>query len=430
SVGASAVYASLARDGQPLFGAAQGLALLIRAGVVAAIGLAYLGGISILALLAAAVTICAAALFLGAALRPRLDQRLQESRGPEWGWYGRLQELLAAFPELRLNRLLRDSLFDRYARAAAESSTARRMLGDTIAGSLIFGQASLLLLILGAAFWGGDSSGFGVGATALYVAVELAPATAWLERVVRADALLAEWLGLEAALSQGADPEASAPRPREVRRFERICLDQAVFRYGDGTGQFVLGPLTLRLNAGEILFLTGGAGSGKTTLLKLLGGLYRPAAGSLAIDGEPLREDGGEAYRELFAGVLAGRPNPGSPPGWSRVDPATAVAWLERLGLAGKVAWSDEGYSRGPLSAGERRRLALAAAVLEDKPVLLLDEDGIDGDPEFLEHCWPRVLAELRRRGTAVVAVVRDPRMLRAADHVIALTNGRMVETP
>src|SRR5581483_5927755 len=137
--------------------------------------------------------------------------------------------------------------------------------------------------------------------------------------------------------------------------------------------RFALGPVSITIRAGEIVFFVGGNGSGKTTLLKLLAGLYTPSSGVIRVDRRVVDAASLQAYRELTTAVftdfhLFKRL-------YGLADRSAALApLLDQLQIAGKAGYGPDGFSRLALSTGQRKRLAMAVALLEDRPLYIFDE--------------------------------------------------------
>jgi putative ATP-binding cassette transporter len=198
-------------------------------------------------------------------------------------------------------------------------------------------------------------------------------------------------------------------------------------RSDNGTDGFVLGPINLEVKSGELLFITGGNGSGKTTLAKLLLGLYVPEKGEIYLNGELITDEKREEYRQHFSAVFSDfylfRTLFGLDSG--HLD-RTARDYLVRLQLDHKVKVQDRELSTLELSQGQRKRLALLAAYLEDRPIYLFDEWAADQDPVFKEIFYFQLLPELKRKGKAVVIISHDDRYYSVADRVIKLDYGKV----
>lgn len=189
--------------------------------------------------------------------------------------------------------------------------------------------------------------------------------------------------------------------------------------------RFTVGPLDLDIPAGQLLFITGGNGSGKSTLAYLLTGLYTPDRGMLLADGEAVTDDNREAYRQNFAAVFAdfylfdrllGMENP-------RLDDE-ARAYLVKLRLNHKVMVEHGRLSTLALSRGQRKRLALLTAYLENRPVYVFDEWASDQDPIFKEFFYLELLPELKAQGKSVIVITHDDRYYQVADRVVKLDEG------
>ncbi|MCJ2028475.1 cyclic peptide export ABC transporter [Methylobacterium sp. J-043] len=231
----------------------------------------------------------------------------------------------------------------------------------------------------------------------------------------------------------GAEAEAGllAATPSEAgRRIREITL-RAVshgFPAAGDKAPFTLGPLDLTIRAGEILFIVGENGSGKTTLIKLLLGLYPPQAGDILLDGVPVTAGTRDAYRQHFSAIFFDYhlfdellPTDGA-------GPEAARPLLERLDLAEKVDVSEGRFSTTDLSTGQRKRLALVQAVLEGRPVLVLDEWAAEQDPTFRRRFYEELLPDLRSAGRTLIVISHDDRYFAAADRVLHLADGRIME--
>lgn len=208
-----------------------------------------------------------------------------------------------------------------------------------------------------------------------------------------------------------------------------IELIDAVHTYSsENDCNFILGPLNLKFQPGEIIFIVGGNGSGKSTLVKLIIGLYNPEQGKILLDGKPLSNANSEVFRELFSVVfsdfylfdrLLGLDVP-------NLDDR-AHAYLQQLQLDRAVQLQDGVFSTRNLSQGQRKRLALLTAYLEDRPIYIFDEWASDQDPTFKRVFYEQLLPELKARGKTVIVVSHDDRYFECADRLLKLDYGKVV---
>ncbi|WP_322004186.1 cyclic peptide export ABC transporter [Paraburkholderia tropica] len=193
-------------------------------------------------------------------------------------------------------------------------------------------------------------------------------------------------------------------------------------------GGFELGPVDLTIARGETLFIVGENGCGKTTLIKLLLGLYRPDAGRLCVDGQPVDDRDLDAYRQRFSALFSDYYLFDTLiPGEARLG-ADAQRYLERLEIAHKVQVRDGAFTTTDLSTGQRKRLALVHAYLEQRPVMVLDEWAADQDPTFRRIFYTEILPDLKRQGKTLIVISHDDRYFDASDRYIRMENGRIVE--
>jgi putative ATP-binding cassette transporter len=190
--------------------------------------------------------------------------------------------------------------------------------------------------------------------------------------------------------------------------------------------QFEVGPLDTLLQSGKITFVIGGNGSGKSTLLKVLCGLYTPSAGALVLNGTSLRAENLDWYRDHIACVFADFHV------WYRLIDGVAEAGrgearaiAQRLGLPGGLWETGFWQPQLPLSEGQKRRVALLAALMQDKPIYMFDEWAADQDARFKDYFYLELLPSLKRRGKLVVVVTHDEKYFHLADQTIKLDGRR-----
>ncbi len=215
--------------------------------------------------------------------------------------------------------------------------------------------------------------------------------------------------------------------------FESLELRRVVHSYHHEKEDtnFVLGPINLTLNAGELVFLVGGNGSGKSTLAKIIAGLYFPEGGEIRLNGQRVDNQNRDDYRQLFSAIFAdfylfesmlGLSNP-------NLD-AQAREYLTRFHLNHKVTVRDGTLSTISVSQGQRKRLALLTAYLEDRPFYLFDEWASDQDPHFKAIFYTQLLPELKSRGKTVLVITHDDKYFHLADRLIKLDYGKLEASP
>ncbi|PWC78884.1 ATP-binding cassette domain-containing protein [Azospirillum sp. TSH64] len=238
-----------------------------------------------------------------------------------------------------------------------------------------------------------------------------------------AAAQLTALLGTMPALEYEPSRTARAPR-----RFSSIELRGVSFAYRAGLRPepFVIGPIDLTIPAGSVVGIVGSNGSGKSTLLRVIPLLFRPDEGQVLLDGQPVETDRLEAYRDLFCAVFQDHHLFTRLPQGPGFDAELFREMLAYLKIDHLVPDTGNGLLNRDLSKGQRRRVALAVAVAEGRPVVILDEWTSDQDAEFRTRFTNEIIGKLRALGRTVIFVSHDGDVSSVCDVVIRMTNGRM----
>jgi ATP-binding cassette, subfamily B, bacterial CvaB/MchF/RaxB len=232
------------------------------------------------------------------------------------------------------------------------------------------------------------------------------------------------------------EPEKDTVADNTLQHLEpKIELKNVSFRYGEGE-PWLLKETNLALNAGESVAIVGASGCGKTTLLKLILGLRQPVEGEILYGGIPVKQLGLQNFRKLIGTVMQ-----------EDVLLAGSIAEnisffdvhfdMERVQACGNLAAVHEDIARMPmgyqtlvgdmgsaLSGGQKQRVLLARALYKQPKVLALDEatSHLDITNE------KRVTQTLAQMSLTRIIVAHRPETIAAAQRVIALENGKIIE--
>ncbi|HEX3048416.1 MAG TPA: cyclic peptide export ABC transporter [Bacillota bacterium] len=224
------------------------------------------------------------------------------------------------------------------------------------------------------------------------------------------------------------EPGFSKPEVWDLEPKNSLQLDGVVFQYQNEKGEeFTIGPIDAEFGTGELTMLTGGNGSGKSTLAKLITGLYIPLQGEIKINGATASPHSlKQLYSAIFSDFYLFKKLYGIE---YRSQQTTAEHYLKILKLDEKVQIKDGVFSTIKLSTGQKKRLALLACYLEDRPIYLFDEWAAEQDSEFRKFFYQELLPGLRKRGKCVIVISHDDRYFGIADKVIKMEMGKIVET-
>lgn len=229
-------------------------------------------------------------------------------------------------------------------------------------------------------------------------------------------------------LSLASRAEDSTPPSALNHSFSSLQLNSVTYPYqSEQEDSFVLGPINLTFKAGELIFIVGGNGSGKSTLAKLITGLYTPETGEILLDGELINQQNLEWYRQYFSVVFSDFYLFDRLLGLESFDlDAQAKSYLKQLQLDHKVKIENGKLSTINLSQGQRKRLALLTAYLEDRPIYLFDEWAADQDPIFKKIFYTEFLPKLKAQGKTLLIISHDDHYFHLADRIIKLDYGKI----
>ena len=433
--GGAQILATLTDDVSSVTWAVQCIPqLAMNAAVVLGCGV-YLAWLSWPLFLAVLAATAGGALVYGCQHR-RAFSVIHRARGQRATLFEHYRDLTQGLKELMLHRARRERFLADDVRAAADAyrrsnlnASTRYALAETWVQLLYHALIAGVLFGAPLALRPSPEVLTGYVFAMLYLMTPLWSIIGTLPAVARGQVALAaiEQLGV---VLDGSAPHATSPATPSRLKAPALQLHDVSFRYDDEPGAapaFRLGPVNLDLAAGELLFVVGGNGSGKSTFVKVLCGLYAPASGAIRVDGVAVDDPTHGAYRELFSVVFSDfhlfRRLHGIDAQRLR---ELAPHFLRTLQLDAAVSLHDGRYSTTDLSQGQRKRLALVTAYLEDRPIVVFDEWAADQDPEYKRIFYTQLVPELRARGKTVIVITHDDRYFHLGDRVLKLEDGHV----
>src|SRR5690606_19222641 len=204
---------------------------------------------------------------------------------------------------------------------------------------------------------------------------------------LRADVGLKSILEIDQQRAAGGSisPEEARLGAPAFADFKSISYRDLTMSYRDVSGAklFTAGPLDLELRRGECLFIVGGNGSGKSTVLRLITGLVAAQSGRILVDGTPIVGRSIAGFRELFSAIFVDFHLFDRLYGLEAIDANRVNRMIEEMGLGGKVQFDGGRFTQLSLSTGQRKRLALIVALLEDRQIYVFDEWSAEQDVQF-----------------------------------------------
>lgn len=230
-----------------------------------------------------------------------------------------------------------------------------------------------------------------------------------------------------------ADQGANAPSAdSELRSFERLVFSGVGYTHrahSDDDSGFAVTDVSLTLMRGQAVFITGANGSGKTTIMRVLVGLYPREAGTVYLDDEPVARHPDQSYRSLFSTVFTDYHLFEKPYALDEQQFQLLDYWLERLGISDKITIKPGLHiDANALSTGQRKRLALALALAEDRPILVLDEWAADQDPQTRRFFYEELIPDLQSQGKSFLIVTHDEKYFDCASAHYHVSEGVLLE--
>lgn len=227
---------------------------------------------------------------------------------------------------------------------------------------------------------------------------------------------------------QIAKEESTLPKEVYTGEFDSVELKNIGFHYSGADTIFELGTLNLKIEKGEVIFVIGGNGSGKSTFINILTGLYEPSSGELLLNNEDITADN-TVIQNLTAAVFTDNHIfSNNYDDYSLENNDKYRKLLETMELDKVIVDDKEESARRSFSKGQSKRMSLIFALLENKPILVLDEWAADQDPHFRKYFYEKLVPKLKEEGKTIIAVTHDDAYFKYADRIIKFDYGQIVK--
>lgn len=435
-VGRSEIFGIVARETQNISQAAATLITALQALMMVFFSIAYIAILSKTAFMITVVMI-----WIGLVLHFRrsteLRKLLQDAQKRENDFLSALTHLLDGFKEARLSQARSGDLYDHICGISGSVEKVKAKAGTQFSAHYVLTQAMLYGLLAGVVFLlprlSPDHLDLVPKLTAaiLFIIGPLSAIVGAVPLYSTANVAATNIFELEDTLAHAlADDVKGRPEAAPPVEFTRLEMRQVIFQYADrGQGSsFRLGPVNLHVDKGEVVFLVGGNGSGKSTLLKTLTGLYHAQSGAITLDDTKLVPETAMWYRSHFSAIFSDYHLFDRLYGLGHVPQERVNQLLTQMQIADKTTFEGGRFTTLELSSGQRKRLGLIVALLEDRPILVLDEWAADQDPHFRKYFYEELIPQLKKQGKTIIAATHDDRYFGAADRVVKLEYGEQLE--
>ncbi|PJG85493.1 multidrug ABC transporter permease/ATP-binding protein [Conservatibacter flavescens] len=348
--------------------------------------------------------------------------------------YANYQSAIDGHRELALNRARAKWYYEQELERSVHSKYINSIYADSLhsfannwTNVMVLGAVGITFYLALGRNWADLATATTIALTILFLRTPLISAVGALPTILTAKVALDKLATLKLApYHANFDIEQPLSINWQEIRFEHVTYHYPQQTRGVG---FHLEPINLTLKRGEMAFLIGKNGSGKSTFSMLLAGLFEPTSGKIFVDGVEIDITNRAAYRAQISAIfsdfhlftqLLGKAG--------FADSYEVGQWLARLQLEQKVRVENNQLLTTNLSQGQRKRLALLVSVLENRPLLILDEWAADQDPTFRRVFYQVLLPLLKAKGHTVFAISHDDSYFYLADRLFLIHQGKLRE--
>lgn len=429
------VHAAIVSDVNMLTSMSLSLISLFTSSILAFVTLIYLASISfVLFLITLVISIAGCVIYYYGSILNK--ERFEHVRKLENSFLRYMHDILNGFKEIYMEpgkgRVIFEDKIEVIAEDAYETNITAftASLNNQITGQVLFYLLiSLILLFLGHLFNIDAKDTVSFVFTLLFLLGAIETIMALLPALLRAKVASNRLIDLKNDLETIDGQDKIMPlHCIQKSEFFGITVKGLEFRYKGEGQEFCIGPVNFEVVKGETIFIYGGNGSGKTTFVHAMIGLYQTSAGEISLNDGLVTADNYPEYRTVFSTVFSDFYLFSELFGLSGPDMDKWSYYLRLFELEGKVKLENKCFSTTNLSMGQRKRLALIICLLENKPVLILDEWAADQDPYFRKKFYTEIIPLLKLEGTTIIAITHDDKYYHCADKLYKMNYGKLIE--
>lgn len=368
-----------------------------------------------------------------------VGQQLAQASKKENEFFENLNGFLSGFKELKLNRDKRNDYFSEEIQSVVHATNMHRVdagkaMNHTllIAHTYVFFTLAGLIFVLPLIAPNETSIIPMMVPVILFASGPLADVVSSIPALAKAEASIINIQkleeGVDKKMEEQPSPGEETPFVPAPDHFDSLRCEGLTFQYPSASRHpFKVQPADFELKKGEIVFIVGGNGSGKSTFLKMITGLYKPDGGVITLNGEEIYSGNATKLREMFSPIFTDFHLFSRILGRRRPDEKRVAELLAKMELSDKTTIVNGRITNTNLSTGQRKRLALIASSLDDRPIHLFDEWAADQDPVFRKFFYEVLLRQMVAEGKTVLAVTHDDHYFHVADRVYLMEYGKLM---
>lgn len=345
--------------------------------------------------------------------------------------------LIFGIKELTLNKSFSKSFIDEQVEPTSKTQMGYYLKESVVAAIfnrstdlvLLLGMGALVVIIFQTGFV--TLEFFGKYLTlVLFTLAPLSSATGFLRSLKNIEVSFKHIQHVGITLEPSFEYDEAIDNPKWTKDDALIRLRgvEHTYYHADEDEHFKLGPIDLEIQKGESLFIVGGNGSGKTTLAKIILGLYKHKGGVIEYKDVPVEDAHLSFYRSRFSAVFT---DSYVFKELNHIDPKVleedGQKLIDMLELTKKVKIENKQFTTKSLSDGQKKRLSLIGAILEDKEVYLFDEWAANQDPYFKEIFYSKIIPFLKAKEKTLLVITHDDRYFGLADRLMKLRDGKLL---
>lgn len=365
----------------------------------------------------------------------RIENDLNKVRDLQDGYYNSLRELLAGFKQIRISPLRNFNLFNNYIlsnRSKAKTlsiSVSKRYIANELTGVYSWYVVLGIIIFLLPAIFKINAGQLAAFITTILFMMSPVSQLIMVQPFYTGFKIAVERINkIDEQLKVNSLPTEQHLNAKST--FYNIRFENVLYRYTKEEASFELEFEDFQLTAGEIVFIIGGNGSGKTTFINLLTGLCKPVSGRIFIDEQEVSWEAYSSFCTNMAVVYTDqylfKEN------YDEHDLSENNSFLSNLvkkfNLQGILRIDHEKQRVDTkLSKGQQKRLSLLLSMLEEKPLLVLDEWAAEQDPHNRRLFYTEWLAAVRNTGKTIIAVTHDDDFYDTADRIVKFHYGKII---